>query len=143
MSGVDYPEQLTLQVGPVSAVDLALYAAASGDHNPLHLDEAVASAAGFERPLVHGMLTMAYVARLFSGRFGPYGLRSLQTRFVGAASRGEHLMLTAQLGGIEGECARYTVSARTEAGVDIVTGEAVVSLSAPSHVGAEEAEARA
>ena len=60
------PARLELTCGPLSAVDLALFAAASGDHNPLHLDAEVARAAGFDRPVVHGMLTMACVARLFT-----------------------------------------------------------------------------
>jgi len=61
-----FPSTLELACGPVTAVDLAIYAAASGDLNPLHLDDAVARTAGFDQPLVHGMLTMAYVARLFT-----------------------------------------------------------------------------
>src|SRR5205823_2008850 len=80
-----YPPSLELRWGPISAVDLALYAAASGDHNPLHLDADVARAAGFERTVVHGMLTMACVGRLFTSRFGPLSLLSLQTRFTGVA----------------------------------------------------------
>lgn len=127
MSDFAYPEQLELTVGPVTAVDLALYAAASGDHNPLHLDETVAQAAGFQRPLIHGMLTMAYVARLFTSRFGPHGLVSLNTRFVGSGSRDDSLTLQATLSAVEGEHARYAVSARTAAGVAMVSGEALVA----------------
>ena len=41
------PLTLTLRCGPVTAVDLALFAAASGDHNPLHLDADSARRAGF------------------------------------------------------------------------------------------------
>jgi acyl dehydratase len=53
------PETLELALDPITAVDLALYAAASGDLNPLHLDADVARAAGFDRPIAHGMRTMA------------------------------------------------------------------------------------
>ena len=61
-----FPDSLSLQTEPISAVALALFAAAAGDHNPLHLDESVASAAGFEQPLIHGMLTMALVGKYVS-----------------------------------------------------------------------------
>jgi acyl dehydratase len=45
--------------GPFTAEQLARYASASGDDNPLHLDPAVATAAGLEMPPVHGMLMMS------------------------------------------------------------------------------------
>jgi 3-hydroxybutyryl-CoA dehydratase len=46
-------------VAPFDQARIAAYAEVSGDDNPLHLDPAVAMAAGFERPLVHGMLVMS------------------------------------------------------------------------------------
>ncbi len=61
---MNVPATLTLRSAPVGPVQLALFAAASGDHNPLHLDPEVARKAGFERPVVHGMLTMALAGRL-------------------------------------------------------------------------------
>ena len=39
------------------------YAAASGDHNPIHLDAAYARNAGFPGPIVHGMCTVALSAQ--------------------------------------------------------------------------------
>lgn len=71
----------TRQYGPFGREALALYAAASGDDNPLHLDPNAARAAGFASPPVHGMLMFScfepfikswrpdvFVARL-SGKF--------------------------------------------------------------------------
>jgi acyl dehydratase len=46
----------------VSREDVRAYAAASGDHNPLHLDDAAARAAGFPGVIAHGMLTMGHLA---------------------------------------------------------------------------------
>ena len=124
------PATLELRCGPVTAVDLALYAAASGDLNPLHLDEAVARNAGFEQPLVHGMLTMAYVARLFTERLGSAALLALNTRFTGAAKRGETLLLSAQLGESDDSSALYSVRGMTETGSEVVSGSARVRLPA-------------
>ncbi|ACK50190.1 MaoC domain protein dehydratase [Methylocella silvestris BL2] len=47
------------EFGPVRAEDLARYALASGDDNPLHLDADVAAAAGLKAPPIHGMLMMS------------------------------------------------------------------------------------
>ena len=46
----------TQTFGPFQASDLAAYAEASGDDNPLHHDPAIAAKAGLDRPPVHGML---------------------------------------------------------------------------------------
>ena len=127
MNGTEFPSTLALRCGPVTAVDLALFAAASGDHNPLHLDAASASAAGFERPVVHGMFTMACAARLFSSRFGAGCVLALQTRFTGVALLGDTLLFEATRVAVLGSSADYTLTARTEAGTELVSGKARVA----------------
>lgn len=47
----------------VTRADLLAYAAASGDHNPIHSDEAVALAVGLPGVIAHGMYTLALAAR--------------------------------------------------------------------------------
>ncbi len=132
MSSAAYPAQLRLDCGPVSAVDLALYAAASGDHNPLHLDAEVARAAGFNRPIVHGMLTMAYTARLFTSAFGAGSVRSLETRFAGVAKLGDTVRIEATLDGVEDGLGRYALRARAADGRELLTGHARVVARAPA-----------
>jgi acyl dehydratase len=46
----------------VTREDVRAYAEASGDRNPLHLDDDIARAAGFDRTIAHGMLTMGHLA---------------------------------------------------------------------------------
>ena len=130
MTEIAFPNELALSSGPIAAVELALFAASSGDHNPLHLDADVARAAGFDRPVVHGMLTMACVARLFTREFGAGCIRSIETRFTGAAMRGDTLQIGASRVGVEDGVARYDLHARTTAGVELVTGHA--SIAAPA-----------
>lgn len=127
MSGTPLPPALQLTHGPVMAIDLALFAASSGDHNPLHLDAAVARAAGFDHPVVHGMLTMAFVARLFTRHFGASSVRALNTRFVGVALLGDTIELSATLVDTTNDVARYDLSARTTGGTELVTGQARIA----------------
>src|SRR4029079_15816865 len=47
--------------GPISRDDLKAYAAASGDPNPIHVDEEFAKNAGYPGVFAHGMLSMGYV----------------------------------------------------------------------------------
>lgn len=121
------PERIELECGPATAVEIALYAAASGDRNPLHLETDVAIAAGFDRPLLHGMLTMAYCGRLMTSHFGICALRSLAVRFLGVAARGERVFLTGTLNGIENGVATYDLVGRNEAGKDLMAGSARVT----------------
>jgi len=71
-----------LAAGPISRATLALFAGASGDHNPIHIDLDVARAAGLDDVFAHGMLSMAHLGRLVTGWVPAERLRSLQARFV-------------------------------------------------------------
>jgi len=127
-----WPERLAETSAPIDAVALALFAAASGDHNPLHLDEDVARAAGFARPIVHGMLTMAHISRLFTASFGAASLRVLETRFTGVLLRGDALRLEGTLAGMDDDgSARYALRATAASdGHEVVTGRARVAAPA-------------
>ena len=46
----------------VTAADVAAYADAGGDRNPLHLDDAFARSVGFDGVIAHGMFTMGHMA---------------------------------------------------------------------------------
>jgi acyl dehydratase len=54
---------LETQVYTVTRADLVRYADASGDQNPIHQDESVASSVGLPGVIAHGMYTMALAAR--------------------------------------------------------------------------------
>ena len=71
-----------LEVGPISRTTLALFAGASGDHNPIHIDIDFAKASGVDDVFAHGMLSMAYLARLLTDNFPQESIRSYQVRFT-------------------------------------------------------------
>jgi acyl dehydratase len=57
------------------------YAGASGDFNPIHLDDEFARSVGLPGRILHGLWTMAQVARVQSD--DPLALRSLSVQFRG------------------------------------------------------------
>ncbi len=60
------------------------YAGASGDYNPIHIDEAFAHQVGLPGRILHGLWTMAQVARAMTEAAGdPAALQSLSVEFRG------------------------------------------------------------
>ena len=67
----------------VTRADLVRYAGASGDFNPIHWSDRVATSAGLPGVIAHGMLTMALAARLVTQWAGdPAAVRSYGVRFT-------------------------------------------------------------
>ncbi len=66
-----------------------------GDYNPLHADPAVARAAGFERPILHGLASYGLVARALlrqCAEHNPARLCALDIRFASPVYPGETLV---------------------------------------------------
>jgi acyl dehydratase len=62
----------------------ARYAGASGDFNPIHIDEEFARAVGLPGRILHGLWTMAQVARAQTeATGGPEHLKRLSVQFRG------------------------------------------------------------
>ena len=61
--------------------DIAAYAEASGDRNPLHLDDAYARAVGFPSVIAHGMLTLGHLGSAVRGWAGDGEVASLRAQF--------------------------------------------------------------
>jgi acyl dehydratase len=66
----------------ITRADLVRYAEASGDHNPIHQDEAVARSVGLPGVIAHGMYTMALAARAVSEWFPGAEVVSLGCKFT-------------------------------------------------------------
>lgn len=90
---------LTPTVPPTATLDIRtspqaalLYRLASRDYMPIHADPALARAAGFERPISHGLNNFGLACRAILKRFAPRRperLRSMAVRFTGPAYPGE------------------------------------------------------
>ena len=75
--------ELPLAHYELSRDDLRAYAEASGDRNPIHLDEAVARSVGLPDVIAHGMLTMGLAGSVVADWAGdPCAVVSYGTRFT-------------------------------------------------------------
>jgi acyl dehydratase len=90
-----------VELGALTADDLARYAEASGDHNPLHLRPEAARAAGFPDVIAHGMFVMGLMSRVVAELAGDGVVRSFQSRFVAPTALGEPLRCGGQVAGVE------------------------------------------
>jgi acyl dehydratase len=78
----DVGTQLPEQSFRITRADLVRYAGASGDFNPIHWNDRVATAVGLPGVIAHGMLTMALAARAVTAWTGdPGGLVEYHVRF--------------------------------------------------------------
>ena len=76
--GTELPEQIYR----VTRADLVRYAGASGDFNPIHWNERVATEVGLPGVIAHGMFTMALAGRAVTDWTGdPAALVEFQVRF--------------------------------------------------------------
>ncbi len=81
--------------GPLTRVEIARFAGAGGDFNPLHLDDEVARAAGFPAAIAMGQLQAGVVAGLLSDWVGVERVRRLEVRFASPFGLGQTLEVTA------------------------------------------------
>jgi NAD(P)-dependent dehydrogenase (short-subunit alcohol dehydrogenase family)/acyl dehydratase/putative sterol carrier protein len=80
---------------PVPPDQASRYAEVSGDHNPIHIDENAAKAAGLPGVILHGLCTMALAQRDLVRRYGndPRKLTHLSVRFARPVFPGDTLTL--------------------------------------------------
>ena len=119
-----------LQLPPVDRTMLALFAGASGDHIPLHIDTDAARRAGMPDVFTHGMLGMAWLGRLLTHWAPQSQLRDFEVRFQGITHLGNTIrcsgVVTAKLQ--DERCVRIELRTTNQYGQAKIAGEAVVAL---------------
>jgi acyl dehydratase len=94
MSGMEPGEKIELKVTPDPYVTVR-YAGASGDFNPIHIDEEFAKAVGLPGRILHGLWMMAQVARAHTeAAGGPEHLKRLSVQFRAPGAIGEEFVVT-------------------------------------------------
>lgn len=128
-----------LRPGAISRTTLALFAGASGDHNPIHIDIDSAKASGMEDVFAHGMLSMAYLGRLLTDWIPQSRIRELSTRFTAITPVHAEPVLTAairEIVTVDGEQrAHLDLDVVLADGTRTLTGTAVVAWSDPGELG--------
>jgi acyl dehydratase len=117
-----------LVVDPISRATLALFAGASGDHNPIHIDLDVARSAGRDDVFAQGMLSMAYLGRLLTNWVPQERLRSWRVRFAAITPVRAQPTCTGRVRSVTGGLAILELEVTLPDGTVTLTGEAVVDL---------------
>lgn len=103
---------------------ITAYAEGSGDRNPIHLDDAVARAAGLPGVIAHGLLTLSTVVQaLVDGVAGGSSirLRAVRARFARPVLPGD----TLQIGALEAGDGTWTVGVTNGRGEAVLTAASV------------------
>jgi acyl dehydratase len=121
-----------LALPPVDRTTLALFAGASGDHNPIHIDIDFARKAGMPDVFAHGMLSMAWLARLLTDWQPQSKLRRFNARFLGITHLGNQITCTGEVTEIVEEggerLARVEIRSANQYGETKILGDALVAL---------------
>jgi acyl dehydratase len=121
-----------LELPPISRFTLALYAGASGDHNPIHIDSDFAKQAGMPDVFAHGMLSMAYLGRMLTNWQPQAQLRKFGNRFAAITQLQDVITCSGKVVEMierDGETlARCEIQAAKENGEQTLIGEALVAV---------------
>jgi acyl dehydratase len=89
------------------------YAGASGDFNPIHIDEGFATSVGLPGRILHGLWSMAQVARAQTeAAGGPEKLKALSVQFRGMGVLEQEVAVTSSVKAVEDGVATVAAEAR-------------------------------
>ena len=105
------------------------YAGASGDFNPIHLDDEFARSVELPSKILHGLWTMAQVARAQTETVGdPLALKSLSVQFRGMGVPEQDITITSKLKSQENGEAVFDCEAVQDGNKLVRRGRAVLRL---------------
>ncbi|RKH52846.1 MaoC family dehydratase [Corallococcus llansteffanensis] len=98
-----------LAKAPVDRVQLSRYAGASGDYNPVHVDELYAKSVGMPSVYAPGMLVMGMLGQLISDWARGGQLRRYNVRFIKMVWPGDTVVCKGRVSDRHGSGGRYFV----------------------------------
>jgi acyl dehydratase len=106
----------------VTRDQISAYAEASGDRNPIHLDDGAARAAGLPGVIAHGMLGMAQLANFVVAYAGDHRrLRRLRCRFSGMVLPGDAITFNGRVVAEDGRLVTLELNAENQKGEKVLT----------------------
>ncbi|MGG3676973.1 MaoC/PaaZ C-terminal domain-containing protein [Heyndrickxia faecalis] len=118
----------SMELPPVSRLDLIKYAGASGDFNPIHTIDEAAEKARLPGIIAHGMWTMGNLGKLFTPYVGEGFIEKFSVRFAGMVFLGDRLTLSATLKEVQGARQTYEVLVANQDGGKVIKGEIVFKM---------------
>jgi 3-hydroxybutyryl-CoA dehydratase len=118
----------------VTQEKINLYAEASGDFNPIHIDESFAAKTPLGGTIAHGMLNLAYVSEMMTSAFGQSWLSEgkLRAKFKEPARPGDTLTINGKIDCVEHKddvsYANCIFECCNQKGETTVTGETIIKL---------------
>ena len=115
----------------VTAADIDGFAAVSGDHNPIHVDDAFAATTPFGGRIAHGMLAAAFISATVGNELpGPGTVYITQSlKFRRPVKPGDEVATRVEITAIDERRGWVTLkTACSVAGKTVVDGEAVVAF---------------
>ena len=98
-----------LVIEPITRSTLALYAGASGDHNPIHIDLDFAKESGMKDVFAHGMLIMAYLGKAVTNIVPQSNLKNFSVRFSSITNIGDILTCSGKVKKIDKNNSKKTI----------------------------------
>jgi len=131
--GVHVGDELpALAKAPVDRVQLARYAGASGDFNPVHVDEVYARGIGMPSVYAPGMLVMGFLGQLVSDWARGAQLRKYSVRFIKMVWPGDTVVCKGRVIDRFGDSGRYYADlelwAENQKGELVMKGSSQVQL---------------
>lgn len=121
-----------LAKAPVDRVQLSRYAGASGDYNPVHVDEVYAKSVGMPSVYAPGMLIMGMLGQLISDWARGGQLRRYNVRFIKMVWPGDTVVCKGRVSDRHGTGGRYFVEidlwAENQRGELLMKGQSVIQL---------------
>ena len=116
----------------VSEADITAFAEVSGDHNPVHMDEAFAAATRFQGRIAHGMLSAAYISAVLGETLPGHGAiyLSQSLNFRRPVRIGDEVVARVTVTALDPDKARVSLDTGClVGGKAVLEGEAVLMVS--------------
>ncbi len=117
-----------LRIEPISRATLALFAGASGDHMPIHIDSDAAKKFGYDDVFAHGMLSMAYLGRLLTNWVPQEKIKTYRVRFTAVTPLHAEPTCTGRVTAIDDDVATVELTVTLADGTVTLRGDATIDI---------------